>query len=237
ELELISLDSFFEYSKFDIPETPSDRSGHCDSELSELYTNDNFQSFCYKFTRNFTNIIIKWVRNSKYSSDNCEYLNYWTYSELIKNHFNVDKDDLSKSKIISDMTKLWNNYNEDYYKDCKFKTFNMSTEHFQYMKQLYDYSKDYSRIKANHCLDNLQCKPCYCMHIKKVIGVFNLVKEECQSNEGNELCTLYSSIAENKNPERLLNDMQCTDEGVSGFAAGGPNGEADLGSSLEGSPS
>ncbi|SBT01409.1 PIR Superfamily Protein [Plasmodium ovale curtisi] len=234
ELELTSLDSFFEYSKFDIPETPSDRSGHCDSELSELYTNDNFQSFCYKFTRNFTNIIIKWVRNSKYSSDNCEYLNYWTYSELIKNHFNVDKDDLSNSKIINDMTKLWKNYS-DHFPQCELKNYKMSTEHFQYMKQLYDYSKDYSRIKENHCLDNLQCKPCYCIHIKKVISVFKLVQQECQSPRDNELCSLYNSIEGTKNPENLLNHMQCPNEDEDGFAAG-PNGEDDLGSSLEGSP-
>ncbi|SBT83113.1 PIR protein, partial [Plasmodium ovale] len=236
ENELKSLESFSEYSRFDMHASSSHKSEHCEDELTELSSNHNFRSFCSKFTNNYTNIMSKWAQRV-YNNENCEYLNYWTYSELINNNFNVNKDNLSNSKIINDMTKLWNNYNKDFYKQCKFKIYNMSIAHFQHMKQLYDYSKDYSRIKANHCLDNFQCKPCYCMHIKKVIGVFNLVKEECQSNEGNELCTLYSSIAENKNPERLLNDMQCTDEGVSGFAAGGPNGEADLGSSLEGSPS
>ncbi|SBT57090.1 PIR Superfamily Protein [Plasmodium ovale wallikeri] len=236
ENELKSLESFSEYSRFDMPESSSHRSEHCQDELPELSSNHHFKSFCSKFTNNYTNIISKWIPNG-YNNENCEYLNYWTYSELISNNFNVDENDISNSRIINDMTKLWNNYNKDFYKDCKFKIYNMSIAHFQHMKQLYDYSKDYSRIKANHCLDNLQCKPCYCMHIKKVISAFNLVKAACQSNEGNELCTLYSSIAENKNPESLLNDMQCTDESVSRFATGEPSGEVNLGSSLEGSSS
>ncbi|SBS91975.1 PIR Superfamily Protein [Plasmodium ovale curtisi] len=235
ENELKSLESFSEYSRLDMPASSSHKSAHCEDDLTELSSNLHFKSFCLKFTNNYTNIISKWISNG-YNNENCDYLNYWTYSELISNHFNVDENDISNSKIINDMTKLWKNYS-DHIPQCELKNYKMSTEHFQYMKQLYDYSKDYSRIKKNHCLDNLQCKPCYCIHIKKVISVFKLVQQECQSPRDNELCSLYSSIAENKNPERLLNDMQCTDEGVSGFAAGGPNGEADLGSSLEGSPS
>lgn len=218
-----------------MPASSSHKSEHCEDDLTELSSNLHFKSFCSKFTNNYTNIISKWIPNG-YNNENCEYLNYWTYSELIKNHFNVDKDDLSKSKIISDMTKLWNNYNEDYYKDCKFKIFNMSIAHFQHMKQLYDYSKDYSRIKENHCLDNLQCKPCYCMHIKKVISVFKLVQQECHSPRDNELCSLYNSIEGTKNPESLLNHMQCPNEDEDRFTAG-PTGEDDLGSSLEGSRS
>ncbi|SBT74278.1 Plasmodium vivax Vir protein, putative [Plasmodium ovale] len=245
--ELKSLESFLEYSRFDMPESHNDKSSYCDSDLTELYNNDYFYSFCYKFTRNFSNLVGKW-NVSTYNNKNCEYLNYWTYDKLINNNFNVDKNNLSKSKIIGDVTTLWNVYS-DFYRNCQLKKINMSAGHFQYMKQLHDYAQNYLSIKEKRCFGKKSCKACYCTYINDVINVYTAVQEECQSPEGKELCTFFHAIEQEKNPKILLQEMKCNEESVDEFLpvghqfsmghddGGTMDREDDLGNSLEGSPS
>ncbi|SBS82450.1 PIR Superfamily Protein [Plasmodium ovale curtisi] len=207
--------------------------GNCDDELKSL--------------ENFRNIVGKWNVNT-YNNKNCEYLNYWTYDKLINNNFKVDKNDLSKSKVIGNITTLWKVYS-DFYPNCQLKKFNMSTEHFKYMKQLHDYSQNYLSIKEKLCFGKKSCKACYCTYINNVINVYTAVQKECQSPEGKELCTIFRAIEQEKNPKNLLLEMKCNEESVDEFLPVGHqfsmghedgsnmDGEDDLGSSLERSPS
>ncbi|SBT58183.1 PIR Superfamily Protein [Plasmodium ovale wallikeri] len=247
EDELKSLESFLEYSRFDASEAYDKKSSYCDSELTELYKSKHFHTFCHKFTRNFSNLVGKWNKH-KYNNDSCEYLNYWTYNQLINNNFNVDENDLSKSQVIKDIKTLWNIYS-DFYPSCKLKNYKMNTSHFKYMKELHDYSQNYLSIKEKRCLSNKSCKTCYCTYINGVVSVYSAVQEECQLSEDRELCTFFRTMEQEKNPTNLLQEMKCNEEGVDDFLPisqrlpGGPHGgtymdgEGDEESSLEGSPS
>ncbi|KMZ77059.1 hypothetical protein PVIIG_05240 [Plasmodium vivax India VII] len=153
------------------------------------------------------------MNNLSQNSGYCEPLNYWVYDTLIKNKLIKDEEDISKSAIINNLTKLWNFTNCN--QKCEFKKYEMSEDDFKYMKELYDYSIHYLTIDGYK--DNIGvigCKKHYCSYIKKVDKIYSTVKDLCSSSPSKPYCSLFSKIQQENIPSEYLKQYGCTETDI-----------------------
>ncbi|SBT56171.1 PIR Superfamily Protein [Plasmodium ovale wallikeri] len=161
------LISFVQYSQFDADPDMDRPNDYCDEEVTKLLMYPKFKTFCYKFTRNL--IGISQQINNTGDNKKCQFLNYWIHSELIKNGFHNSKDNTFISDVINSILELWKHYN--FYNNCNFQNYKISVSDFKIMKDLQDYSENYSTIKGNISLKDTNCKKYYCSYIKKIVDI------------------------------------------------------------------
>ncbi|SCA83407.1 VIR protein [Plasmodium vivax] len=146
------------------------------------------------------------------NGDLCEPLNYWVYDTLIKNKLIKDEEDISKSAIINNLTKLWNFANCK--QQCVLKKYEMSFTDFKNMKELYDYTNHYLTIDENKSIiDAIGCKKHYCSYINKVDKIYNSVKDLCPTS-GKPYCSLFSKIEQKNIPSVYLEQYGCTNTDI-----------------------
>ncbi|SBS91542.1 PIR Superfamily Protein [Plasmodium ovale curtisi] len=201
------LNSHRHYSRLDSPQEII-HSYRCNEENGEIYKDRLFKNLCYKFATNFTYLIIDW---GNYTDDEgCYYLNLWIYDKLI-NNFDINQEDISQSNIIKDIDNLWNKYSEDFPK-CKFKNYKITVSEFKNMKYLYDYYQNYDTLKHRSDTSDLECKKYYCSYIKQIRDVYGTVKGKCSSNNNTELCAIFNLIKNEKKPDNLFTEANCSSE-------------------------
>ncbi|KMZ83533.1 hypothetical protein PVBG_00613 [Plasmodium vivax Brazil I] len=148
----------------------------CEQLTSVLGSNQDFNSFCCKLSKNVVNVSGVLIDSSK-KEEHCTYLNYWLYDALIKNNFLDNRDNLCKSKVIKELSRLWNNF---YYNNkCELEQYDMSVTDFNNMKVLSDYSQNYPGIIMDFKdYETQKCKKLYCSYINKVNDVYNALQIE-----------------------------------------------------------
>ncbi|CAI7722632.1 PIR protein [Plasmodium vivax] len=171
----------------------------------------NFKNFCYILSKNIKELC-KTVNSLPQKGDLCEPLNYWVYDTLIKNELLNNKEDISQSAIINEISELWNFTHCK--QNCEFKKYNMSFTDFKYMKELYDYTSHYLTIdKYKDKIDIIGCKKRYCSYIKRVDKIYNIVKDLCPSS-GKLYCSLFSEIQQENIPSEYLKQYGCTETDI-----------------------
>ncbi|GAW84034.1 variable surface protein [Plasmodium gonderi] len=212
------LKTYYTYSSFDILDNDV-YSYECNEPEYQLESFPHFKKFCYILTKNITNVCLK-IHKLPGNKESCDDLNYWTYYYLINNNFNINNDDISQSEIITYIDKLWQYY-FDTFKNCNFRKYNISVSDFNIMKQLYDYSKNYSFLQFNFNQNfGHNLKKCYCTYIKQIKNLYNKIGNECSKLTDKHYCTLYNELKE-KEPNKLFSNLSCSSIGVHGYLVEG----------------
>ncbi|CAG9485732.1 unnamed protein product [Plasmodium vivax] len=207
-----NLRRYFQYEFFNMHDNLDVNNPVCEELSNQGNMPKNFKNFCYILSKNIKKVCI-YMNTSPKNSDYCEPLNYWVYDTLIKNKLIKDEEDISKSAIINNLTKLWNFTNCN--QKCEFKKYEMSEDDFKYMKELYDYSIHYLTIDGYK--DNIGvigCKKHYCSYIKKVDKIYSTVKDLCSSSSGKPYCSLFNEIREDNIPRHYLEKYECTETDI-----------------------
>ncbi|SBT56829.1 PIR Superfamily Protein [Plasmodium ovale wallikeri] len=200
------LISFVQYSQFDAEPNMGVSNQYCDEEVTKLLMYPKFKTFCYKFTRNL--IGISQQINNTGDNKKCQFLNYWIHSELIKNEFHNSKDNTFISDVINSILELWKHYN--FYNNCNFQNYKISVSDFKIMKDLQDYSENYSTIKGNISLKDTNCKKYYCSYIKKIVDLYKNIVSQCSPTESKQYCSVLKEIQLSKEPEKLYDEFSCS---------------------------
>ncbi|SCA83427.1 VIR protein [Plasmodium vivax] len=180
----------------------------CEQLKSVLSSNKDINPFCCKLSKNVAHVY-RASRDSSGSNELCTYLNYWLYDALIKNDFLDNTENLCKSKVIKELSGLWNNfYNNN---KCELEQYDMNVTDFNRLKVLYDYSQNYLGIRVN--LDDYETKECknlYCSYINKVNDVYNDVSGSCSPTNVKPYCSLFQKISNSMNPNSLFSEFNCS---------------------------
>ncbi|KMZ91081.1 hypothetical protein PVMG_04853 [Plasmodium vivax Mauritania I] len=165
------LRSHLYYKFFHSYENVGTSNSICEQLTSVLSSNQDFNSFCCKLSKNVVlvgEVLIDPTKNKEL----CTYLNYWLYDALIKKNFLDKTDKIYESKVIKELSGLWNSfYNNN---KCKLEQYDMNVTDFNNMKVLSDYSQNYYGI-TEHLKDpdTQKCKKLYCSYINKIKDTYN----------------------------------------------------------------
>ncbi|KMZ95983.1 hypothetical protein PVNG_02832 [Plasmodium vivax North Korean] len=189
-----------------------DQNVECEKLSTELPMYRNLKNLCYKLSRNI-NVLCRPLSESLEKNVYCNNLNYWLYDILIKSKLTNNEVNILKSEIINVLRKLWDTTNCK--QICKLKEYNMNTEEFGYMKELYDYSKHYEIIE-DYTRNRVAvgCKKQYCSYINKVDQIYKKVDQICPSEKDKPYCTIYNNIPKDKKPSEFFSQYECTQNDV-----------------------
>ncbi|CAG9485459.1 unnamed protein product [Plasmodium vivax] len=213
--------SLFTYSQYNILNKvvqANDQNQECENFSKEFPEYGNFKNFCHKLSRNIKNVCIFMnvpLREREVSQKKvyCDNLNYWLYYILIKSKLINNEKNISKSEIFNVLRKLWDSTNCN--QTCELALHDMDTNDFVYMKELYDYSKNYENMEyytiQPYALD---CKSQYCSYIKKVEEIYKKVEPMCSPPSDKPYCTIYDDIPTDKNPSVFFSKIGCTEKDV-----------------------
>ncbi|VUZ99312.1 PIR protein [Plasmodium vivax] len=217
----------FTYSQYNILNKSvdvNDQNVECENFSKELPKYRNFKNLCHKLSRNIKNVCIFMREPSRKREPSleeeqsqkkvhCDNLNYWLYYILIKSKLLDNEENISNSEIFKVLPKLWDS--TDCNQTCKLEHYNMNTNDFVYMKELYDYSKNYKNIEYyTSNPDYLDCKIQYCSYINKVEEIYKKVEQICSSPSDKPYCTIYNDIPAEKNPSEFFSKIRCTKDDV-----------------------
>ncbi|SBT57626.1 PIR Superfamily Protein [Plasmodium ovale wallikeri] len=207
DLGLESLNTFIQYAIFNTPEDVSAKNDFCkdlNEKLPPSYV--NFNNFCYKLTRNLHKISDSLHKNSE-NNESCTNLIYWIYYEIVKNKYYASADYISLSEVIQNFSDLWENY--DYYRKCKFEHYKINVTDFNILKQLYDYSRNYSTIHERSNSISAKCKKYYCTYINNIVQAYTSAESGCSESMDKKYCTLFTEIKNRKKPSILFEHFKC----------------------------
>ncbi|SBS84747.1 PIR Superfamily Protein [Plasmodium ovale curtisi] len=207
DLGLESLNTFIQYAIFNTHVDVSAKNDFCKELNEKLPPNyENFNNFCYKLTRNLYKISDSLNKNPE-NNEECTNLIYWIYYEIVKNKYYGKADDISLSEVIQNFSDLWENY--DYYGKCKFEYYKINATDFNILKQLYDYSRNYSTIheRSNKVSEN--CKKYYCNYINNIVQAYISAESGCSESMDKKYCTLFTEIKNSKKPGILFEHFKC----------------------------
>ncbi|KMZ91110.1 hypothetical protein PVMG_04882 [Plasmodium vivax Mauritania I] len=205
--------ALWSYTKYEILNNPVEVNGEnliCEDLSSKLRMHKSFKKFCYMLSKNIKSVC-KPLGGIQISEENCEFLNYWLYDALIKIKFLNDETNILESPLIEYISELWNASNCN--NNCVFKKYSSSTKDLNILKELYDYSKNYSFIESNQQFHkDVQCQNQYCSYIKKVNNVYELAKSACDPKNDKAYCQILGTIPGDKIPQVFLDGYQCSNE-------------------------
>ncbi|CAI7722577.1 PIR protein [Plasmodium vivax] len=219
-----SLFTYTQYNIFNNSVKDNDQNGECENLSKQLPMYKNFKNFCHKLSRNIKyvcTIMREPSREGEISPEGealkkkvyCDNLNYWLYDILIKSKLPNSEENILKSNVIDVIRKLWNTASCN--QTCELEQYDMNTEDFVYMKELYDYFKSYKSIEdysSNH--EAFGCRSEYCSYIKKVEEIYKKVEQICSSPSNKPYCTIYELIPKNKEPSVFFRKIGCTQKEV-----------------------
>ncbi|SBT55193.1 PIR Superfamily Protein [Plasmodium ovale wallikeri] len=210
---LKSLKTYVAYELLDVPKIGTDDEA-CEELIPKLSNYSEFGSFCLNLSKNIKDTFLK--SREFHTQQDCEYLNYWLYHELIKNKLFDNINNISDSEVIRKIPDLWNVY-KSFYEGCNLKIYNISASGFKNMKYLYDYSINYHTLVHIISERDFNCKKYYCSYIKSVMDVYNTVGSECSKSSEKDLCTIFNTIGEDKKPGVLSHKFECSTEDLNAF--------------------
>ncbi|KMZ76577.1 hypothetical protein PVIIG_06301 [Plasmodium vivax India VII] len=184
----------------------------CEKLKNVFSSYQDFNSFCCKLSKNVVNVSGVLIDPTK-NNELCTHLNYWLYDALIKKNFLDKTDKIYESKVIKELSGLWNSfYNNN---KCKLEQYDMNVTDFNNMKVLSDYSQNYYGI-TEHLKDpdTQKCKKLYCSYINKIKDTYNDVSGSCSSPDDKPYCSLFQSISSTMNPSDLFSKFQCSNDDV-----------------------
>ncbi|SCA60171.1 VIR protein [Plasmodium vivax] len=219
-----SLFTYSQYNIFNQNVEVKDQNVECEKLSKEFTMYRNFKNFCQKLSGNIKNVCIfmsepprkrepSQERETLQKEVYCDNLNYWLYDILIKSKVPDNEKNILKSKIIHVFSKLWDTTNCN--ENCELSLYDIDTNDFGYMKELYDYSKSYKAMEYyTSNLDALECKSQYCSYINKVDKIYKIAEQKCSSAKDKPYCTIYDNIPKDKIPSEFFRQYKCTQNDV-----------------------
>ncbi|SBS91477.1 PIR Superfamily Protein [Plasmodium ovale curtisi] len=92
-------------------------------------------------------------------------------------------------------------YNDDLFK--------ITTQHFKDLKDIYDYSQNYSSIYAKIGPFNSDCTSSFKQYIEKGYNAYNTMKENCSGNNSDDYCKIFHRFEE-KYKMNEITKLTCT---------------------------
>ncbi|SBT84507.1 PIR protein [Plasmodium ovale] len=210
---LKSLKLYAVYEDFNKDISEGNTIEKCDELKEKLPNYPKFKDLCYKLSRNLKRVCIALQEKDK-NTEGCEYINLWLYDLLIKYNMIDNTNNISLSKVITELPHLWveSNFNQK----CDLTKYNISSSDFTLMKLLYDYSLNYSTIDLEikeNTIDTV-CKSHYCTYISKIIHFYKIAESECDTTPEKAYCVKFNEDKTKIEPNKLFSSLNCTKDDV-----------------------
>ncbi|KMZ83391.1 hypothetical protein PVBG_06294 [Plasmodium vivax Brazil I] len=145
--------------------------------------------------------------NSAY--DDCLLLNYWIYSTLVKKYY---KNSYNAIHAFAELQSVWNDLIKNssktaYYDKCQPDFHMVMKDDWRKRKELYDYCVDYDMLQKMLPYYKTHCEEIY-KYLKEKDALYKEYSKHC-SVAGNNMCPQFFSKCEKKDPNILLNMLDC----------------------------
>ncbi|CAG9484395.1 unnamed protein product [Plasmodium vivax] len=168
------------------------KNSYCENKIASMQTNGkqliDLCKRCCSIILNVNDILDR----CKTSDDNkkCQYMSHWLYDKVIS----ITKDTNLVSNLYG-VLSMYSGFNNVNFKNCTLKDFKVDKEAFNKKHILYEFIESYDDMKNKIDNKSKLYTPLYCKHIKENFLFYNVVKNECTSNES---CGYFNELNEFK---------------------------------------
>ncbi|SBT56325.1 PIR Superfamily Protein [Plasmodium ovale wallikeri] len=202
DYDISGLPSYIFYSKLD--RAPEDYSKLGPPSWAYFVTNHEIKK------KSIFNALLKAFYYVSYydKSDEPFYGEQWNYLYFWVGHkvLNV-LGESSFSDIMPVLKAVGNRVDRtEVYNDDLFK---ITTQHFKDLKEIYDYSQNYSSIYAKIGPSNSDCTSSFKEYVEKGYNAYNTMKRKCSGNHIDDYCKIFHRF-EKKYEMNKITNLKCT---------------------------
>ncbi|GAW84541.1 variable surface protein [Plasmodium gonderi] len=198
--ELNELPSKQNYAIFDRGHDTCDASDIQQNLTKLLKTYPDLEKISDKM-RNALCFVYNQSMTKNINSEHCDYLYFWLGNIIYNNMIYI----LNFTSVIYVINFILQN--KEGWNICKFDKYNNDREEFMEIKKLFDYSKDYNKLK--HVITSGSCNADYADLLNNYVFTYSSFELKC-SNFPNvtKHCKYFNELFEDKDPKKLSCNSQ-----------------------------
>ncbi|SCA59936.1 VIR protein [Plasmodium vivax] len=168
------------------------RCDYCKNQIASYQTNGKELIDLCKKCCNIILSVHDILDKCKASDDKkkCQYMSHWLYDKVVSITQGTNLF-INFYAVLS----MYSSSNKDNFKNCTLTDFNIDKETFNKKHILYEFIESYDDMKNKIDNKSKLYTPLYCKHIKENFLFYNVVKNECTSNES---CGYFNELNEFK---------------------------------------